>query len=152
MRRMTLLVRLRRSGYRSNPWLIRLTRFRALVKVCAVPRNGLALRACEHNLEQLHGPGSESGDGTGEVEPPHAGELRSVLRLHLLIRVLEALEPILKCARVVHAQVFDVEHGEVLRLEDVHHAAQRRRMPAGKDAALDPEAERPIEIAADEVQ
>src|SRR5689334_3291930 len=113
-------VRRRRSGYRTNPWLIRLTGFRAVIKICAVPRNGLTLRSGEDNLEELQSPNSEAGSGAGEVQPPHAREVRTVGFAHLLVGVLEALEPVFQRARVMQTNVLDVEHAVVLRLEDVH--------------------------------
>src|SRR5512140_577901 len=125
-------VRRRRSGYRTNPWLIRLTGFRAVVEISAVPRNGLALRSGEDDLEQLHRSNAETGDGAGEIEPPHAREVRAVGLAHLLVGTLEALEPVLERPCVVQTYVLDVEHAVILWLEDLHDAAQCRRMSAGK--------------------
>ena len=53
--------------------------------------------------------------------------------------------------RVVQAQVLDVEHRQAIRLEDLHHLAQRRRVGARKDALFDPRVHRLGLVAADAV-
>ena len=51
----------------------------------------------------------------------------------------------------MQAQVLDIQHREIPRLEDLHHLAQRRRAGPGEDALLDPRLQLRREVAADRV-
>src|SRR5579884_3458084 len=81
------------------------------VEVRASHGNVVVLPRGEDDLEQLQGAGSEGGDGTGEVQPPHADELLVEHFPHALHVRLEELEPVGERAGVVQAQILHVENG-----------------------------------------
>src|SRR6059036_3786356 len=104
--------RRRRSGYRTNPFLLPLWRGVVFVEIAARPGEAVESRPREDDLEELKRSDTKCGCGAGQVQPPgsdkslveHAGDLTSGL--------LEPLQPVFQSARVVQAQVLHVENGE----------------------------------------
>src|SRR5689334_1677011 len=109
----------------------------------AVPGLRRALFPRKNHLEQLQAAKAKSGNGAGEIQTPHSRKLLAKLCSHSLKLVLKCLQPALARACVMHAQVFHVEHAEIMRFKELHHFTESWGISAGKNSASNPGVHRP---------
>src|SRR5271154_5196890 len=95
-----------------------------LIHELAGQRDIVILLCREQHLKQLQGAAFEGRGRAGQIQPPHAHEVLVKHRAHSLLGGGITLQPMAQRQRVVQADVLDIEHREIVRLENWHHLTE----------------------------